>query len=708
MAAMQPRLVSLRCNLFRVALLLVLAAWEGVLADPLRLETSTREVGRYEVIEFLLAGVGEYADPFDPAVVEANLTVTSAGATSNVPAFFAQAYDWQRVGGRDWFYPTGSPGWKARFAPSRLGSWTAVASVRDTAGVRTSAPVEFTCVASANSGFLRVNSRDSRWLEFSEGRPFFPIGQNLAFVGSQQYVTLTRAEEIFGRLATNGANYLRIWTGCEDWALAIEARKSAWGRSWERRSSVVPKPGQPDRRCVWLTNATTAVSPSHELALRPATRYVVTGKARVEADSRLRLEVQGTATANVAAGPAETWIEFRHEFATGPNDRWLSALRFLREGQGRAWVADLSLREAAGGPELLWEADVNRPVRGFYNPLDCYWLDELVVAAQRRGLYLQLCLLTRDLYMSALKDPASAEYIRAVRDAQKTFRYAVARWGAFTSVAAWEYWNELDPGLPTDRFYTELGEYLEGTDAFHHLRTTSTWGPSPKDCRHPKLDLADVHFYLRPADANRLSDEVEGVLDRAKWLREQAPGKPAHQGESGLADDKWRITDEMKRSRELLDFHNMLWASALSGTTGTCLPWWWERLDERDHYPLYRPLSRFIADVPWSEGEVQPLTDVVAEGRVRVVALRTPRRAWLWFFHREAAWKHVVTAGRVPSVVTGARLALAPWAGRSARIQWWDTRSGQVTGEASAAVLDGKLLISVPDFDRDTACLVTE
>jgi len=708
MAAMHSRLASLRCNLLRVTFLLTLARWETVLADPLRLETSTREVGRYEVIEFHLAGVGAYADPFDPAVVEASLTVTSAGATSNVPAFFAQAYDRQRVGGRDWFYPMGLPGWKARFAPLWPGTWTAVALVRDQNGVRTSAPVEFTCVASANPGFLHVNPKDPRWLGFSDGRPFFPIGQNLAFVGSQQYVTLTRAEEIFGRLATNGANYLRIWTGCEDWALAIEARKSAWGRSWERRSPVVAMPGQADRRFVLLTNATTAVSPSHELALRPATRYVVTGKARVEGDARLRLEAQGTVATNLAAGPAGTWIEFRHEFATGPNEHWLSALRFVREGQGTAWVADLSLREAEGGPELLWEADVNRPVRGFYNPLDCYWLDELVVAAQRRGLYLQLCLLTRDLYMSALKDPASPEYSRAVADAQKTFRYAVARWGAFTSVAAWEYWNELDPGLPTDRFYTELGGYLEGTDAYHHLRTTSTWGPSPKDCRHPKLDLADVHFYLRPADANRLSDEVEGVLDRAKWLREQAPGKPAHQGESGLADDQWRLTDEMKRSGELVDFHNMLWASALSGTTGTCLPWWWERLDERGHYPLYRPLSRFIADVPWSEGEVQAMTDMVAEGRVRVVGLRTPRRAWLWFFHREAAWKHVVTAGRTPSVVTGARLELAPWAGRSARIRWWDTRSGQVTSEASAVVIEGKLVIGVPDFDRDVACQVVE
>jgi hypothetical protein len=383
-------------------------------------------------------------------------------------------------------------------------------------------------------------------------------------------------------------------------------------------------------------------------------------------------------------------------------------MRFVRDGEGAAWVADLSLREEAGGPELLWEADVNRPVRGFYNPLDCVWLDELLAAAQKRGIYLQLCLLTRDLYMSALKDPADPEYTRAIADAKQTFRYAVARWGAFTSVAAWEYWNELDPGLPTDRFYTELGEYLEATDVYRHLRTTSTWGPSPKDCLHPKLDIADVHFYLRPADANRLSDEVEGVLDRANWLREHASGKPAHQGESGLADDQWRITDEMKGSREVVDFHNMLWASALSGTTGTALPWWWERLDERNHYPLYQPLSRFVADVPWSGGEVQPLIATAADDRVRVVGLRTGNRAWLWFFHREAAWKHVVTAKRTPAVVTGARFELTPWPGTSARVEWWDTRSGAVVRAEPAALGQGRVVVTAPDFSRDIACAVME
>ena len=133
----------------------------------------------------------------------------------------------------------------------------------------------------------------------------------------------------------------------------------------------------------------------------------------------------------------------------------------------------------------------------------CAYVTAAVVAAERHGIYLQLCLITRDLYMKSLKDEQSAEYDEAIQHARNLLRYVVARWGYSTHVAAWEYFNEMDPGRPTDRFYHELGEYLEQIDVYGHLRSTSTWHPSARDCRHPKLDVADVHFYLRPLSAGR-------------------------------------------------------------------------------------------------------------------------------------------------------------------------------------------------------------
>jgi hypothetical protein len=628
-----------------------------------------------------------------------------------LPAYYAQPFERRRVGERDWLYPKGLPGWEARYGPATTGVHTAVCVLEDRHGTVTSAPVSFRCVASRGGGFVRASARDPRFLELSTGEPFFALGQNLAFIGSQQYVTLSRAEAIIGRLGANGANYARIWACCEDWAMAIEARKSAWGRSWDWHPPFVPRPGtsSPARSCVKLEpgRARLEVSPSHPVALRPSTRYSVRGALRAEADARVRLAVHRSPAAALPVPATNAWAAFSLEFTTGENDWWLAGMNFHREGTGAAWLDELSLREAEGGPELLWEADVNRPARGSYNPLDCFMLDELVAAAERHGIYLQLCLLTRDLYMEALKDPGSAEYAQAIMDAGNLLRYAVARWGWSTHVAAWEYWNEMNPGLPTARFYTELGEYLERTDPYRHLRTTSTWGPSPQDCRHPKLDLADVHFYLRPADRGRLENEVEAVLERTRFLREHAPRKPAHLGEFGIANDKWQPTLEMQQRPELVDFHNALWASSLSGASGSALFWWWDRLDPRNVYPAYRPVRDFLAGVPWTLGNLRPfVAQANRPAGLRVVGLRGDSGVWLWVFDPRASWGRAVVAGVAPPEIADAVLELADLPGGRCRATWWDTRLGRAVREDETAVSSGTLRLAVPAFSRDIACRV--
>lgn len=702
------------CAVALVAVLQLLPCWAApAQAQPVSVQPATNSVGLYEKIEFRFEVSGGWNNPFDPDEVEVSLQLAAPGEQSlTVPAFYCQDYERKRLESagrvRDWLYPRGNPCWKARFAPMQTGDYSAVGIVKEASGTRSSSAVRFTCGPSANRGFVRVSAKDPRFLEFSGGQPFFPIGQNLAFIGSQQYVTLSKAEEIFDKLAENGANYLRIWTCCEDWATAIEARKSAWGRSWDWRPPIVPMPGEDSgRNCLRLpgNGSPLRVDPSHPIALRPGARYLFSGKVRIEGGAAIKIEGKHLRPPQpIGAGPAGSWRIFQCEFETGPGDFWLEDLGLRAEGGGSAWITDLSLRKAAGGPELLWEADVNRPIRGFYNPLDCFVIDELVASAERHRIYLQFCLLTRDLYMSALKDPASPQYERAIQDARKFFRYAVARWGYSTSVAAWEYWNEMDPGLPAERFYTALGDWLDRTDPYHHLRTTSTWGPSAKDCRHPKLDFADAHFYLRPSDKGRLANEVDAVLERTRWLREQAPLKPVHLGEFGLADEKWGLREEMKPSPELADFHNALWASALSGASGTAMFWWWERLDQRAAYPVYRPVSRFIADVPWTGGELKPAAATCSNAGLRLVGLQTRDRAWLWLFNPEASWTRVAVEKRLPSRITNAMLEVKALSGGTYRIRWVDPRQGALISEQKLPLQDGVLRLAVPDFDRDIAC----
>ncbi|MHC4603545.1 MAG: apiosidase-like domain-containing protein, partial [Planctomycetota bacterium] len=610
------------------------------------------------------------------------------------------------------YYPIGEGIWKARFAPMETGTYLATARLKDRNGTVQSESVRFHCTASSRKGFLRIGRKDPRFLEYTEGAAFFAIGQNLAFVGEGQYVNLTKAEQIFDKLSRNGANFLRIWTCCKDWAMAIEARKSAWDRSWHRRKIIVPIPGSENeprpRKCVKLEGGdgtSVTVSPCHPVALRPEKRYVLTGQFRADGPNGLRVDVgRGNVKQAFDAARKGQWRKFRQEFVTGKNDFWLGRLVLSLAGTGTVWLDNMSLKEAGGGAELLWEADVNRPIRGLYNQLDCFMLDELIEAAEQNGIHLMLCLVTRDLYMKSLSNDQSREYQQAIQDAKKLMRYAVARWGYSTGVAAWEYFNEIDPGLPTDRFYTEVGQYLEQVDIYHHLRTTSTWHPSAKDCHHRRLDVGQLHHYMRTETKENIKDEVAVVIDKTRFLREHAPTKPVLIGEFGLATPKWGLSEHMRQDDEAVHFHNSLWASAFAGASGTAMFWWWDQLDRQDAYGHYRPLAAFLANVSFAG--LQETRATASNEHLCLLGYQGSDRAYVWLFNSKATWWNLVIEKQQPTEIKGTTIEIQGLQPGDYRVEWWHTYEGKIIEEERVSLTEGLLHVSVPPFSRDIACKI--
>lgn len=693
------------------------AAWAGnhiseASVGPLGLELDRSTVDCYEMIVFHVEAPRTHAEPFDPQVVRLDFEIRRPdGRFIELPGFWGQDYEWmprRREGRmRDWCYPRGSGGWHGRFAPDTPGTYQVTAVLIEPRGRYRSKTCSFTCRPSAHRGFVRVSPDDSRYLAFDDGGFFFPIGQNVAFIGESQYVTPAGVAEVFGKMASAGANFARVWTCCEDWAIAIEARKSAWDRSWARREVVVPDPADADTRCVQMAGAdgtSLAIAPSHAVALRAETPYVLRGRFKCREAAGVRVQLHGAERLFHAASPqSEDWQPLEMSFTTGEDDWWLGRGALFLVGQGAAYIKELALTEADSGPNLLWEAEVNRPERGYYNPLDCFLLDRLVEAAEGHGVYLMLCLLTRDLYMPDLKDVQSPAYAQAVQDAQNLLRYAVARWGYSTAVAMWEYFNEMDPGRPTGRFYEELGLYLDRVDPYRHLRTTSTWGPSTRDLRHGELDVGQVHHYMRPGDGEGFRDEISVLLDRATFLRTHGTSKPVLIGEFGLADDRWGLSEYMKKDRQGVHFQRGLWVSAMSGVSGTALFWWWDQLDRYDLYGHYRGLSRFMAGVDLRH--TQAITASANSSEIRIVGYQGPADATFYLADTSAGWWPVVAEGRAPSPRQGITVVLNDLPTGTYRVQWWDTRSGEMVRMDTVSASQ-PCVLSVPTFTADVACQV--
>jgi hypothetical protein len=157
-------------------------------SDPLLLRAGADRVGRFGRIAFVIEGVETTGNPFDPARNDVQLEIDCPdGVRRRLPCFWMQDYEQEPAAAGDrggWrIYPRGAPGWRARYAPGVPGEYTATAVQRGPGGVRRSAATRFRCMDSPAHGYVRVSRHDPRFLAFSTGEPFFPIGQNLAFIG---------------------------------------------------------------------------------------------------------------------------------------------------------------------------------------------------------------------------------------------------------------------------------------------------------------------------------------------------------------------------------------------------------------------------------------------------------------------------------------------------------------------------------------------
>jgi hypothetical protein len=268
-------------------------------------------------------------------------------------------------------------------------------------------------------------------------------------------------------------------------------------------------------------------------------------------------------------------------------------------------------------------------------------------------------------------------------------------------VAAWEYFNEMDPGKPTNDFYREVGEYLEHIDVYGHLRTTSTWHPSARDCRHRQLDIAQEHHYMRPG-SDDFKDEVQSIIEQTQFLRKHAPNKPALIGEFGLATAQWGLSEYMKQDTEDVHFHNCLWASAFAGSSGTAMFWWWDQLDRQDAYRHYTPVSRYLKQV--SLAGCGPVEAVASDQRIRVLGYQRDDCAYMWLCNEQASWWNIVAEQRQPDEIQGATVAVRGLPRGRYSVEWWDTRTGMVAETHEVKAGREALSARIPTFRHDMAC----
>ncbi|GMU20861.1 MAG: hypothetical protein AMXMBFR13_09570 [Phycisphaerae bacterium] len=171
--------------------LLGLAATPGVGLTIQSVSQSASQVGLYQPLTIRFGLSRAYANPYDPALVDAQFEFTGpSGQARTIPAFYAAE----------------NPAWMARIVPLETGAHTCRILVSDHTGESAQHALAFSAVPSNARGFLRIDPRSSRHLRFDNGEPYRPVGQNLCWGGNQSlfYTWLDR-------MAAAGQNWTRYW-----------------------------------------------------------------------------------------------------------------------------------------------------------------------------------------------------------------------------------------------------------------------------------------------------------------------------------------------------------------------------------------------------------------------------------------------------------------------------------------------------------------
>jgi hypothetical protein len=317
---------------------------------------------------------------------------------------------------------------------------------------------------------------------------------------------------------------------------------------------------------------------------------------------------------------------------------------------------------------------------------------------------------------------------------KQRLRYLVGRYGAYTSLLAWELFNEVqfvgtssvnaygDAGLRAAivAWHAEMSSYLDSIDPYDHLVTTSSWEPdaTPGIWGLPGIDVVQVHTYSQPP-TNRTAE----IRDLVPQLQSSF-GKPVLVGELGLGDSNPEADFDpstfggTQAAREHLvegtHLHNAIWAAALSESLGAY--WWWGNYIAADtgknrtapSFPLNQrlvpPLLTYLAGEDWA-----PLglgtAPIAVTGPVTAVGLRSPTRAFVWARDSQNEYGTGARPGDLAGrSVTGAIVRISGMADGTYDVRVYDTWSGAgVTSTYQAVAVGGTLAVPLPSFTRDIA-----
>ena len=298
---------------------------------------------------------------------------------------------------------------------------------------------------------------------------------------------------------------------------------------------------------------------------------------------------------------------------------------------------------------------------------------------------------------------------------KRKYKYIVSRFGHSSRIAAWEFFNEADlmagKAIPVNRWHIEMAEYVKSIDVHKRLvSSSSTRGYMEKMVdafRSPALDVVMYHEYNKPDLAPYITDLHEVAIEYYQ--------KPVVLAEFGV---DYRGADRtFKADSQHVGLHNGIWAGWFNETPIIPLSWWWDNyIDPHNLWYKYASLSRFAEKMNFGVRHLvfRTLTPGYLEADAKeqvpcmVRSIYFGEHCALWLKNDHYKWS-LLSEGKEPKELGAFTQSIPDLAPGRYSIAWYDPQAGRFFERMSEAIVkeDGILVLSVPSFAKDLACLVT-
>jgi len=404
----------------------------------------------------------------------------------------------------------------------------------------------------------------------------------------------------------------------------------------------------------------------------------------------------------IAVGENVCW--YNHSYLD--YERWYTALSENGGNYSRVWMA-------TWGFALVWK---ETGISDYTNRLDrAYQLDKVMEMAEEKGIYTALVILNHGQFSSQTNpewhdnpyNKKNGGYLdspkqfftdeRAKEQFKKRLRYIVARWGYSTNILTWELWNEVNgtdsySKRNVEAWHGEMAEYLKSIDPYKHLVSSSTWW-TDRPIAIDELDFINVHAYSLKNFCIEIPRYQSEFYEDFK--------KPVLFSEMGIAHDG---NETAKMDPEGIHLHQGLWAGMMGGGAGTGMTWWWDSyIEPYNLYHAFRPVSEFAKYIPWKDKSLDMISDgdvKLSKSKARAIGYKTGTGAYLWIYDGDYSYKNK-KAETFDDTTIEIRLDDGEY-----EVYWFDTYQGTKTNIEKAKVSNGKLLLKMPQWNKDIALVI--